>query len=170
MIYLLHQVKGEGNMFEAITERYLKEKKVYILMDHGWYYNREVQCFEEIAEAIAAWEKVTRASFERYQEYLDYANCRGEGHWYYTLETTTLWDIFQKELAFQKERTIREEADQIHALGNQKIQISTRREVEKEFAQALNGAIHFLGKTVGYSPAMWGEEMRKAFEEGLKKI
>lgn len=156
-------------MFGEITEKYLREKKIYILRDRGWYYDHEVQCFEEIAEAIAAWEKVTGASFERYQEYIDYAICSGEGHWYYTLETTTLWDIFQSELAFQKEQIIREEAEQIQMLGNKMIQVSARKEVEKEFAQALDGAIHYLTKTVGYSPAMWGEERKKAFEEGLKK-
>ena len=157
-------------MFEAIIERYLKEKKIYILQDHGWYYDCEIQYFEEITEAITVWEKVTGTSFERYQEYIDYANCNGEGHWYYTLETTTLWDIFQQELATQREQIIREESEQIQVLGNQKIQVSTRKEVEKEFAQALDGAIYYLTKTVGYSPAMWSEERKKAFEEGLKKI
>ena len=169
MVYLLHQEKGEENMFETITEKYLKEKKVYILTDCGWYYDREILCVEDEAEAITAWEKLTKTPFTTYQKHLDSADYMFEGHWYYSLESTTLWDIFQKELATQKEKTIREEAEQIRALGNQMIQVSTYREIKKEFTQAFDGAIHYLTKTIGYSPALWREEREKAFEEGLKK-
>lgn len=157
-------------MFAKVVEEYLKEKKIYILLDNGYYYTKRIQCFEDETEAITAWEKVAKTSFANYQEYIKSADDSREGHWCYSLKTITLWDLFQKELSEQKEQAIREEAEQIRTLGNNKIQTAARKEVEKEFARALDGAIYYLTQIVDYSPAMWGEERKKAFEEGLKKI
>lgn len=157
-------------MFLTVVEEYLKEKKIYILLDNGYYYTKGIQCFEDETEAITAWEKVAKTSFANYQEYIKFADDSREGHWYYSLKTITLWDLFQKELSEQKEQTIREEAKKIQALGNNKIQTEVRKEVEKEFSQALDGALYYLFKTSSYSPAMWNDERKKAFEEGLKKI
>lgn len=157
-------------MFEKITESYLKEKKIYILKDHGWYYEREILCVEDEAEAITTWEKLTKIPFTDYQKYLDSANCKSEGHWYYSLESTTLWDIFQKELVSHKGKIIREETKQIQDQGNKMIEIAARRQAQEEVARVLSGMEYYLSKALDFSYRKDYDKKKEAFEQLTEKF
>ena len=144
-------------MDKKMFMEFCSKKKVYEIVEHGWYYWKTLFVTDDRAEAIRYWERLTMKKFSQYESYVKNANKMGEGFWYFGFDEHSMDEVISGYEKDAVESSIEKQADRILEKGNNAIEAKAFREERQRTKDILEGMIFYLSNnysmlgTIGYN-------------------
>lgn len=156
----------------------LYKTKVYMFVEHGWWYGEVKGIYFKKEEAIARWEKIysyekVKWSKEAQEKIIRERSNNGDyqGFWGYAIEETTFEDIFN---SFLKEEKRKWESDETERLICEKdsdriFRINIEEQIREEFTEIMRGAVYFLQQNEAIKDSFNTFEDRKTLKKDFEK-
>ena len=136
-------------MDKKMFMEFCSKKKVYEIVEHGWYYWKTLFVTDDRAEAIHYWERLTMKKFSQYESYVKNANKSGEGFWYVGFDEHSMDEVISEYEKDAVESAIEKQADRILKKGNNAIEVKAIREERERAKNILEGMIFYLRDSYG---------------------
>lgn len=131
-------------MDKKMFMEFCSKKKVYEIVEHGWYYWKTLFVTDDRAEAIHCWERLTMKKFSQYEAYVQNADKSGEGFWYIGFDEHPMDEVISKYEKDAVEATVTEQADRILKKGNNAIKAEAIRNERERTKEILEGMLYYL--------------------------
>lgn len=131
-------------MDKKMFMEFCSKKKVYEIVEHGWYYWKTLFVTDDRAEAIHYWERLTMKKFSQYETYVQNADTSGEGFWYIGFDEHPMDEVISKYEKDAVEATVTEQADRILKKGNNAIKAEAIRNERERTKEILEGMLYYL--------------------------
>ena len=138
-------------MFYEKLKDFLKDTKIWIVTDNGWYYSSPIAVTSNFEEAKRMWEEKTNLNWDiiNDNETLKtnyYKSSNNEGHWYYSIEEKTLFDLYEVYEERAKDRAFIEKKEEIIKSANDSLKFNIRKECKEEYKKMFTRFIEEIEK------------------------
>ena len=144
---------------------FCSKKKVYEIVEHGWYYWKTLFVTDDRAEAIHYWERATMKKFSQYETYVQNADKSGEGFWYVGFDEHSMDEIISGYEKDAIESAIEKQADRILKKGNNAIAAEAMRNERQRTKDILEGMIFYLRDNYGMLGTIGYGEQKAMFNK-----
>lgn len=149
-------------MDKKMFMEFCSKKKVYEIVEHGWYYWKTLFVTDDRVEAIRCWERLTMKKFSQYETYVQNADKSEEGFWYIGFDEHPMDEVITKYEKDAVEATVTEQADRILKKGNNAIKAEAIRNERERTKDILEGMIFYLRDNYSMlGTAGYGEQREK---------
>lgn len=138
-------------LYEKLKD-FLKDIKIWIVVDNGWYYSRPIAVTLNFEEAKQVWEEKTNLKWNIINDsetlksnYFKSNNY--EGHWYYSIEEKTLFDLYNIYEERAKTNTFFEKRDEIVKSANDSLKFVIRQECKEEYKKMFARFVEEIERT-----------------------
>ena len=152
-------------MDKKMFMEFCSKKKVYEIVEHGWYYWKTLFVTDDRAEAIHYWERLTMKKFSQYESYVKNANKSGEGFWYVGFDEHSMDEVISEYEKDAVESAIEKQADRILKKGNNAIEVKAIREERERAKNILEGMIFYLRDSYGMLGTVGYGKQREMFNK-----
>lgn len=156
----------------------LDKTKVYMFIEHGWWYSEVKEIYFDKEEAIARWEKFyncekVKWSKEAQDKIIGERSNNGnyQGFWGYKIEETTFEDIFNSLLKEGKRKWQSDEEERLicEKESDRIFRINVERQIREEFTEIMRGAVYFLQQNDAIKDSFNTFEDRKTLKKDFEK-
>lgn len=139
-------------MFYGELKEFLKDVKIWVVADNGWYYSLPVAVTPNFEEAKQIWEEKTGLNWDIINDtetlkskYFKSSNY--EGHWYYSIEEKTLFDLCKVYEERAKNNALFEKKEEIIKSANDSLKFDIRQECKEEYKKMFARFIKEIEET-----------------------
>ncbi len=139
-------------MFYGELKGFLKDIKIWVVADNGWYYSLPIAVTLNFEEAKQVWEEKTNLNWNIVNDTetlkSNYFKSRNfEGHWYYSIEEKTLFDLYEVYEERAKTDAFFEKRDEIVKSANDSLKFAIRQECKEEYKKMFARFIKEIEET-----------------------
>lgn len=153
--------------------RKLKEKKVFIVSEEGWFYSRIIDIYFDKEKAIQKWEEVTKLLWAStdYENYVANVNRNHEGFWYYSLKEMDFNEILTKFSELERANEFYKKRDEIVKKAENIIESKAYETAQKEYEKLIQSSMYYLIKCGLFSLDEYNqEESKQTFIDNIEKL
>jgi hypothetical protein len=152
LCYNLINEREVVQMFYGKLKDFLKDIKIWVVADNGWYYSLPIAVTLSFEEAKQVWEEKTKLNWDIINDnetlksnYFKSSNY--EGHWYYSIEEKTLFDLYKVYEERAKTDAFFEKRDEIIKSANDSLRFDIRQECKEEYKKMFARFIKEIEET-----------------------
>ena len=139
-------------MFYNELKKFLKDIKIWVVTDNGWYYSLPIAVTLNFEEARQIWEEKTGLDWDitnnnetLKSKYFKSSAC--EGHWYYSIGEKNLFDLYEVYEKRAKTNAFFEQREEIIKSANDSLKSDIRKECKEEYKKMFARFIKEIEET-----------------------